>query len=126
MANGLSNPQVSVNDEAVSIFPNSLVFKTSEGDKNVRALGAGGNSVEVVTTEDATTKKSMVKFKISNTINHLNLKRTWGTNSSNTIEFTENGQNYSFIGMVRTVEPEVPVSADSEIEVEFEGPPNIQ
>ena len=58
----LSNPTVQVNDDTIAIVPNSIEYKTGIGDKNVKSQSAGGNSIEVVITEDAETKKSMVIF----------------------------------------------------------------
>jgi len=126
MAKTLSNPTVEVNDDVITILPNSLVYKEGQGDANVRAESAGGNSIEVVVTDNAETKKSMCKFKFSNTDTHLKQVKEWlaaRTNGGVTISLSEGTIQVPFRSMIMLTDPERAVGADGEIEVEFEGPP---
>ena len=126
MSKTLSNPTVEVNDDTITILPNSLTYKEGQGDVNVRPESAGGNSIEVVVTDNAETKKSMCKFKFSNTDTHLNQVKEWlaaRTNGGVTISLSEDGIQVAFRSMILITEPERSVGADGEIEVEFEGPP---
>jgi len=121
----LSNPTVVVNNDTIAIVPNSLVYKTGFGDKSVKPQSSGGNAIEVVITEDAETKKSMVKFKLYNTKKHLQLAKTWGVLFSNTIEVSEGNVAEAFSDMVIISEPERAIGADGELEFEFEGAPTL-
>lgn len=120
----LSNPAVEVNDQAISIVPNSLSYKKGQGDKSVKAQSAGGNSIEVVVSENAETKISMVKFKLFNTKTNFDYANEWIDNlNGNVIRLSEGSLIESFRGMVVTTEPERMVGADGELELEFMGEP---
>ena len=120
----LSNPAVEVNDQAIAIVPNSLSYKKGQGDKSVKAQSAGGNSIEVVVTENAETKISMVKFKLFNTKQNFDYANEWIDNlNGNVIRLSEGSLIESFRGMVVTTEPERMVGADGELELEFMGEP---
>lgn len=121
----LSNPTVEVNDEILAIVPNSLSYKTGQGDKDVKAQSSGGNGIEIVTTENAETKISMVKFKLFNTSKHLQVTKDWGTLFSNTIRLSEGVIAESFRDMVITTEPEKNIGADGDLEIEFKGAPTL-
>ena len=128
MANGtLSNPTVEVNDDVISIMPNSLSYKEGQGDRKVRAESAGGGSIIAVITDDAETKISMVKFKMTNLDEHLKQVKEWmaAGNDGVTINLSQEGSDtqVAFRNMVVTTEPERSIGADGEIEVEFMGPP---
>lgn len=120
----LSNPSVEVNDQAIAIVPNSCSFKLGQGEKTVKAQSAGGNSIEPVVSENAETKLSMVKFKLTNTKENFDFVRQWVANiSGNTIRLSEGDMVESFRGMVTTTEPERAIGADGELELEFMGKP---
>ena len=120
----LSNPAVEVNDQVVSIVPNSLSYKKGQGDKNVKAQSAGGDAIEVILTVNAETKISMVKFKMFNTKTALDLINAWTVNvEGSTIRLSEDALVESFRNMIVTTEPERVIGADGELEVEFMGQP---
>ncbi len=128
MANALSNPVVQVNDQTISIIPNSLSYKRGAGDVNVRAQSAGGDSVEAVITENAETKLGMVKFTLSVTDTNMEYVQTWHDNKfngGNTIRISSRtiSTPLSFTNMNITTEPEFSVGADGSVEVEFMGEP---
>lgn len=120
----LANPTVELNDQPIAIAPNSLSYKKGQGDKSVKPQSAGGNAVEMVISEDATSKKSMVKFKLLNTKENFDLATGWTDNiSGNTIRLSEGELTESFRHMIVTVEPERMIGADGEMEITFEGSP---
>ena len=124
MSKTLSNPQIEVNDDVISILPNSLAYKEGQGDRNVRAESAGGNSITPVVTINAETKLSMCKFKLSNTEEHLNQIKEWmAADDGVTISLSEGNITVAFREMVVTTEPERAIGADGELEIEFTGPP---
>lgn len=123
MARTLSNPTLKINRRIVRIVPNSFSYKEGQGDKTVRAQSAGGNAVETVVAENAETKMSMVKFKMFNTEENLQLAKDWLASFSNNIRAYEANINIPFRNMVVTTEPERLVGADGDFEIEFMGDP---
>lgn len=121
----LSNPTAEVNNDAIGIVPNSLTYKKGKGDKNVRPQSAGGNSVSMVITENAETKKGMVKFSLYNTKNNQDLLDAWQDNNANTIRLSQDDFVVSFRGMVVITDPDVQTGADGNLEVVFEGQPAV-
>ena len=120
----LSNPTIEVNDQPIAIIPNSLSFKKGQGDKQVKAQSAGGNAIEVVISENAETKISMVKFKMTNTKENFDLANGWIDNiSGSAIRLSEGEMTENFRHMVVTTEPERMIGADGELELEFMGTP---
>lgn len=128
MTNALANPTVQVNDQTISILPNTLTFKRGAGDVNVRAQSAGGDSVEAVITENAETKIGSVKFSLSLTDTNLSYVDTWQQNTfagGNTIRISGRTLQtpFSFVNMHVVTDPEYSVGADGTVEVEFMGDP---
>tara|TARA_R110000850_G_scaffold60400_6_gene138679 strand:+ start:101 stop:490 length:390 start_codon:yes stop_codon:yes gene_type:complete len=126
MANALSNPTVEINDQVISIIPNTLSYKRGAGDVNVRAQSAGGDSVEAVITENAETKIGMVKFSLAVTDANQEYVRTWQENKfngGNTVRISSRVMNtpLSFTNMNVTSDPEFSIGADGTVEVEFLG-----
>ena len=124
MPRTLENPTVQINDVTIPIKPNSLSYKTGRGDRNIRAQSAGGNSIETVMTEDAETKKSMVKATFLMTKDVDASVIDWMDNrDENSIRISEGDFTKSFRLMAVVGEPELNTGADGEVEVEFCGPP---
>ena len=124
MVAGIANPTLKVNGTTVAIVPNSLSYKLGTGDKVQRPMSSGGNSVTIVTTDNAETKMSMCKFSVPNTPAGLALTRdTADNNEQNTIEIAEPNLQVAFTQMALTTEPERPLTQDGVIELEFMGPP---
>lgn len=124
MARTLSNPTVQVNDVTIAIIPNSLSYKTGTGNKTVKSSSAGGDSIEIIVTDDVESKKSMVKFKLFTTAANLAAVKSWTKLYSSTIRVSEAGAAVeSFSQMVIINEPERAIGADGELEVEWEGAP---
>lgn len=121
----LSNPTLEVNDDTIAIIPNSLVFILGKGKKTVKTQSTGGDGIEVVISEDAETKKSMVKYKLTNTKKNLQFVKDWQNLFSNTIAISERDFSESFRDMVVTNDPERAIGADGELEIEWEGAPSL-
>jgi hypothetical protein len=122
----LANPTIEINDAVIGIVPNSASYKTGKGDINIRAQSAGGNSIDVIKTENAETKISMVKFKLYNTSTNVGLVRTWQDSvDGNTIAMSDGDFIESFREMFVITDPEVMLGADGELEVEFNGRPSL-
>lgn len=125
MVLGLSNPTIEINDQVISIVPNSYESKPGIGDLNARSQSAGAGQAQLVVTENAETKMGMVKFQIYNTDENLALLDTWLQNSrqsgGNTIRASESNSTTVevFTGAVITTEPTRPRGADVAMDIEF-------
>lgn len=120
----LSNPAVEIGNQAIGIVPNSLSYKTGAGDIVIRAQSSGGNGIEIIKTENAETKKSMVKFALYNTKTNTDLIRDWQDSvSGEGISLSEGSFSMAFRSMFVMTDPEVNLGAEGNIEVLFEGLP---
>lgn len=124
--NALSNPTVEVNNGTVGIVPNSLSYKSGKGNINLRSQSSGGNSISMVKTVDAETKKSMVKFSIYNIKPNKDLLNGWqDAVNGNSIRLSEGDFTVSFRNMFVIEDPERDLGADATWEISFEGQPTV-
>lgn len=122
----LSNPSIEINDVSISIKPNSVMFKDGKGNKTVRAASAGGDSITLVVTDDATTKISSLSFVLFNTEQNVGYKRQWqGLADGATARLVDGGFNTVFREMHVTDDPEVALGAEGEMTVAFKGLPVV-
>ena len=122
----LSNPTVEVNNTVIAIKSGSLSVKNGKGNITIRPQSAGGDSIEVVITEDAETKKGMVKFTLLTTKTNVDYKNLWQSEREGvSIRLSEDSFTLSFRNMFIVNDPEVKFGADGEVEFEFEGQPAI-
>lgn len=131
---GLTSPSVTVNNEPISIVPNSLEFQEGLGEQTTRTQSAGGGSVETVYFDNDESKIGMVKFKIfSSTVaggtSAPDLVRGWKTNgNANVITISENGGGFerTFNNASLNSNYTISVGSEAEIEVEFMSDQAIQ
>jgi hypothetical protein len=125
----LSTPQVTVNNVTYAIVPNSLKYDGGEGEVNVRAASAGGNSVESVHTSNAETKISKVMFDVYLDQDLDGFIAQWkeaiGQNSISFAERFENGsavvRSFDRMSLINPVERNA--SADGVTSLEWSGDP---
>jgi hypothetical protein len=122
MATSLVGGQLFINDQAVSIQGNSLRMKDGSGDKVISSQ-VSGTSVDVIEAVDYTTAKSMVAFDLLSTVENETLVRGWKSNGlCNVIKYVAStGVTKVFQKMCLYTDPEINVSSDGVISVEFEG-----
>ena len=123
---GISTPSIIVNDETFSIVPNTFKYKSGKGEKNVRPQSAGGNAVEVVVTDNAETKKSMVSFEVMPTPGNVSKIEEWqDLIAANSVEATDQiaGFSKTFGDMTVINDPELNLTQDGTIAIEMEGSP---
>ena len=128
MAIAIANPTVRVNDETISIVPNSLAVVTGGGEVNVRAASSGGGAVETVHTSDAESKISAVSFDIFNTLEMSRKIAAWqsaiGALTVQIIGRVPNGSlTISMANVSLTNDPERNLTADGVTSLEFKGDP---
>lgn len=123
---GISLPRITINNDVLVIVPNSVSVMGGEGETTVRAASAGGNSVTMITTENAEDKIATVKFEMYVT-DDLDAKiRDWKSKpGSNAITISQTGGNFSksFLNVSLTNHPDRNYSVDGTCELEFKGSP---
>lgn len=124
----LSVPTVKVNNDVVTLVPNSFKFSAGDGEVNVRAGSTGGGNATSIHTQDAETMYSMVKFSLHNTTANIERVRDWKARmADNTVEAIQRGigtaKDFSlaFINMSVENEPDFAAAADGVIEIEMAG-----
>ena len=126
MATSLVGGQLFINDQAVSIQGNSLRMKDGSGDKVITSQ-VSGTSVDVIEAVDYTTAKSMVAFDLLSTVENEALVRGWKSSGlGNVIKYVAStGVTKVLQKMCLYVDPEINVSSDGVISVEFEGSQSV-
>lgn len=127
MVQSLSNPAVRINDDTIAIVPNTFNPTLGGGEVNVRSASSGGNSIESVHTSNAETKISTWTFEIYPTPENIRNVSGWqnaiGQNTVAAIETLGNGTSISLslTGASLANDPELNLSADGTISLEFKG-----
>lgn len=126
MATQLSDAGVVINNVGVNITPNSLSFTDGFGEQNVLVQSAGNGKLSTVFSNDVETNLGMVKFSVRSTVQNIALVRSWKANGNrNAIAIiasvAEGTLTRNFSGMAVTNDPEIQLSADGVIDVEFKG-----
>lgn len=120
----LNDISVFVNNNIVAYEANTLSYKEGFGETKVRNAVLGGGVTEQVFSQDLESKIGMVKFSLPSTIASVTLVRGWQNNlNANVVELmgTVGGQTFTrvFEQSAVTNDPEVNLSADGSVEVEF-------
>jgi len=125
MAELISTPSIVINNENIKIKPNSFSYTEGFGEAIKRTESAGGGSVSTVTARNIETAKSMIKFTLEPLAENADKVREWKNNfESNVIQATgENNFTRSFTSAVLINDPEIGLSADGEISLEWESDP---
>ena len=126
MSNQVSDPSVLINNVAVYVVPNSVVWNEGFGEQTVLVQSAGGGKLQQVFSDDVATSIGMVKFSLQATIANIALARQWkATGNRNVVELTAANPNgtltRSFTNMAVINNYEIPASADGVIELEWNG-----
>jgi len=120
----MSSPTVIINNDVISVVPNSVSYKNGAGERKVKTASAGGRSVEIINTYDAGTLIGMLKFKLYTTKRNIDLLNDWVNRSidaNNTATLNDGTFVTNFTEMCVVNDPEVATGVDGEIEVEFQG-----
>ncbi len=132
MAVVLANPQVVVNNLSIAIKPNSLAFTEGFGEQLVRAASAGGGSVVQILADNIEDNFSDVKFAVDPTIENIDNARVWKANpGTNVVSVTGTltdgtdtrtfSRTFTKASLINNYE--VPLGADTSIDLEFKSEP---
>jgi len=120
----LSTPKVYVDGIVWAIKPNSFK-RTLPGETKVRAMSAGGGSVQIVAGLNAEELKAKVSFSIANTKQNLqraeSLLAKTNRGESSTVRIVDGAFQKAWISMFVTNKPEAAFEAEGDIEIEMEG-----
>ena len=129
MAIAISNPSIRINDETISIVPNSVMVTLGGGEVNSRAASAGGNAIEIVHSSNAETKVGKINFDVYPTPDAISKITTWqrsiGANTAQVVGNLSDGSQFSLTMDTASLinDPELELSADGVISLEFSGAP---
>lgn len=123
MSNQLNNVAILVNNDIIAYEANSLSYDDGFGEFNVRNAVVGGGQTEQVFSEDLATKFSKVKFTLPSTEDSAKLVREWKNNlNNNVVELVgTRGSTFTRIFTQASIQgnPEVNLSTDGTVEIEF-------
>lgn len=131
MVQALSNPAIRINDATISIVPNTFNPTLGRGEINIRAASAGGNSIESVHSSNAETKISTWMLEIYPTPANIKSIAEWkdmiGQNTVSAIETLADGSSLSLSLTSASLmnDPELNLTADGTIPLEFKGAQTI-
>lgn len=126
MPNAISTPSVTVNNIAIAIVPNSVTYTEGLGEQTTRTQSAGGGSVQVVYSQNAESKLSMIRFELINTAENIALIRQWKANTNNNaISITDTGFTRTFTNASINSNYEVNLGSDTTIALEWMSNPAI-
>jgi hypothetical protein len=120
----VGTPAFYINGTLVPVVPNSVSYKGG-GERNVRAMSAGGGAVEIVVGVDATKLLAEVHCEIASTPDNIALAERISAQSNdgvaNTIMLVDKGFQKAFDQMTRSNEDDIQLKSDGNIKLEFKG-----
>ncbi len=127
----LSDMTVEVNNEALAIIPNTLVYNDGFGEQKVRAMSTGGGGVELVYSNDIESNIGKCNFEIASTPDNAALVRQFKVNlNTNGIRIygsTSDGKTLTrtFTQAALVNDPEIAIGSETTISLEFMANPAI-
>jgi len=127
----LSVPEILVNDEKISIVPNSFTYDKGEPEITVRAASAGNGGSESVHTVNAESAFSEPSFSVHVTNENDARIRQWkdniGANVIKAVQRVPGGNDIvlTFPGQSLTNKPSREAAADGVTSLEFKGDQGI-
>ena len=130
MATQLADATVLVNNQAIAIVPNTLVFTEGQGEQTIKAASIGGGQVEQIFANDIETNFSMVKFELYATKDSIEDTKSIKANLNNNVvqifgNTPEGSVTRTFTQAALLNDPEKALGTDTTIPVEFKANPAI-
>ncbi len=119
--------QLTINNEAIGIKPNSFKFTTGRGERTVRTKMSGSN-LSTVQSSDVETQVSMCKFTLLSETDTTAKLTEWQDNFDSNVVIAQDadGNTYTFTKAIITSDPEISAGVDGEVEIEFTSSPVVQ
>lgn len=127
----LNDPQVTLNDELLTIVGNSVSYTTGDGERSIKAAGTGGGKSVLTISENVESKISTAKYSVFSTVTNADIieqsiKRL--NNNVLVIAGTDafgNSLRKTFTNAVITNNPEFNLQQDGQIDVEMSSDPVV-
>ncbi len=127
MSDQLNNVAILVNNDIIAYEANTLSYDDGFGEYSVKNAVVGGGQTEQVFSEDLATKFSMVKFSLPSTEDSAKLVREWKNNLNNNVVelMSATTGNFTRIFTQASIQgnPEINLSTDGTVEIEFRSNP---
>lgn len=121
----LSAPKVQINGQTVKIIPGSVEVDAGLGERKVRAVSSGGNSVDMVVGVDVEQMVVAVKLSLAHTAENLRLVEKLSDDANRgipaTMKIIEQTKQRAFQQMYLTNKPTAKYEAEGAIDLEFAG-----
>lgn len=124
----LVDVSVEVDDNAILLEGNTLVFVEGLGESATKGATQGGRPV-VVHSQDITTRIGMVKFEMPGTVESLNITRDWAALGAGRVvrvsgtDPAGNRLGRTLTGGIMSNDPEKAIQSEGKVPVEFSGAP---
>lgn len=127
MVRSITDATLVINNQVVDYVPNSLEYTEGKGEQTVSTLTGGGGAIRTVSSDNAESKMSNVKFSLKNIAEHIELARSWKSNQDeNVIELSyADGFTRTFQLATLTNDYAVGLGSDSTIDLEFMSLPAV-
>ena len=121
----ICTPYVIVNNELISIVPNTLSYTEGFGEYIVRGVSQGAGKTETIFSEDDSKKMSKVNFEIYPTDDNIKKARKWKSlKNDNVIEFADViSKTFSNVSLVNDYS--IDLGAETTIKLEWIGDPAV-
>ena len=127
MAIQLSDPSVTINNEAINVVPNSVSYNDGLGTQTVLTQSAGNGKVSTVYSNNVETNIGSVKFSIRSTVQNANFARALKSNLNRNVVMVS-GTTPDGKSLTRTMteaaftnDLEVPLNQDGVVAIEMMG-----
>lgn len=118
----LSNPIIFLDGRRIKIMPNSATHELPYS-RSVRAVSAGGNSIDMVYGVNVEDGACTVKFETPNTAEYVELAEAYAdpNREPSTIKIVEDTKQFFYDQMSLTTKIEIPRETEGAISFEFMG-----
>ena len=127
----LSDPQITLNDDLLTIVGNSVSYTTGDGERSIKAAGTGGGKAVLTISENVESKFSTAKFAVFTTVENADIvEQAIKRLNSNVLVVSGtdpfgNNLRKTFTNAVITNNPEFNLVADGQIDVEISSDPVV-
>lgn len=124
----LTDVRLLINNKDVPLMPNTFVYTEGLGEQDVKAVSAGGGTIEQLYQENLEMNFSTVKFDMPVTVETVPMARGWKSNKNRNsilaVGVNDEGEiTKTFTKAAVTADYEVPIGTDQTISIEFKTSP---
>lgn len=127
----LNDPQVTLNDELLTVVANSVSYTGGDGERSVKAAGTGGGKAVLTISENVETKISTAKFSVFATVENVDIVEQATKRLNNNVlviagtDAFGNSLRKTFTNATVMNNPEFKLQTDGQIDVEMSSDPVV-